>query len=69
MHQMDEFIRGLMAAVQDEQEAVEFYGRLAKMAPNPWMRKQIEMIQADEARHAGMFSNMINTLMLERKDP
>lgn len=53
------FRRALEEAYADEAEAVEFYGRLARMAPDPWLAVHFEAAGRDEARHAWMWANML----------
>lgn len=60
-------IQDIAKAIQGEYEAIQYYARLAMLAPNPVIRQTILDIRNDEIRHFNRFSRTY--VMLTGRSP
>ncbi|MDQ0216136.1 rubrerythrin [Oikeobacillus pervagus] len=56
-------------AINGEYTAIQCYGKIANMAPNPEERNQIIEIKQDEIRHLRQFTQMYTTLTGRKPTP
>lgn len=56
-----EYKEGLLAAFIDEQEAVDFYHRIARKTDNPAIKDIFTRASADEQNHAVWFLHFMNS--------
>ncbi len=60
--QNDEVLEALINGMEGESQAIDFYSRLVKMAPNKVAKESVEHALSDERTHLKLFINLYKQL-------